>query len=140
MATRANWNLSSLDLGDEGDPVQDIMAIAKPIDLSKSVPELHADLQRLAAREGRLSDSHGLECDRKWQPDTSCYDCPYYEGHDMTSDKLKPILCRLGREQEDKLAEIDARRELDETVVVIEQAIERDELEELADLALPIAV
>lgn len=137
MAVRAVWNLGDLSLEDEGeDPVQDIMALAKPIDLSKSTAQLNEELSRLMKQEARLSDVHGVECERKWGADHSCYDCAFYRGDD--TEGHEGVLCRLGRRQEDKVEEIETRHALDETAVNVETVMLREECEELADFALAI--
>lgn len=136
MAVQAVWNLANL-AEDEGDPVQDIMALAKPIDLSKDVATLNDELTGLLKFEARIHDEHGVECERKWSPQhDGCHLCPYYRGDEQQG--WEGALCRLGRKQDDKLAEIEERKALDETAKHVEAVMLADALDELAEALLPV--
>lgn len=134
MSVRANWNLAGLNDGSDS-PVVDIMALAKPIDLSKDVPALNVELARLMQQEANLFDREAVECDLKWQPGNSCYTCPMFEPE--AEGSAMNALCRLGRRQEDKLGEIARRRELEELETAAVRQLLADECEELAEFESP---
>lgn len=113
------------------------MALAKPIDLTKDVATLNAELTVLLGSEARIHDEHGVECERKWSEDhDGCHLCPYYRGDEANG--WEGVLCRIGRQQDDKLAEIEERKALDETAKQVESIMLADALDELAEALLPV--
>jgi hypothetical protein len=145
-AVKANWHLDALDLSDD-DPMQgDIAHFGKPIDLSKSIPELREDLRYMVRKEARYHNN-GLSCDLKWTaPGPSgpyqrnpCYTCPHYQDEaTITDDNHMHLLCRLGRQQNDALdmlgALVDVQRKLDAELVAAHER-EVAEVEEFLQAA-----
>lgn len=127
---RANWHLGDLELPSEGNVVP-IDAIAKPIDLSGSEAELSAELRALVYKEGDFSKLFGDECEIKWSQDhrimggtrRSCFTCPHF-----TEDDLNPMtnICRIGRQQENVLAQLAAIRDHGDMDDELIEAYERD--------------
>lgn len=150
MTVRANWYTSDLDLSDGSDPMQeiaDIVSRGEVIDLTKTQPELTAELQGLLEQENRLykfaADDNGkrpLTCRLKWDerhrlisPDgaLSCYTCPHHVA-DPTS--ARAVVCRLGREQETAVEHLRGLELADTLDAELCAAMERD-IEESAELA-----
>lgn len=135
---QANWHLRGLDLSDDGDPVQDIMALAKPIDLSQDHARLTERLSRLLAMEGRVYDRTGVECEIKWVEGgdkLSCSTCPHSKAEAPDGGGPVGTICRLGLDQEKVLDQLARHAEIEALEDLAMRALLADECEELAVLA-----
>jgi hypothetical protein len=118
-SVKTNWHLGDLELPDDSDPMAEIAELKSgdPIDLSQSVAQLEADLQRTLRRESRVFNTfNGLECRLKWAKShklqggskNSCFTCPHYRGDARGEENDgRALICRIGREQEGLVIELD---------------------------------
>lgn len=104
--------------------ISELKSNATVIDLSRSEPEIHADLRKSLAAESHY-DRNGLSCDLKWTEDNGqrnpCDTCPHYTERTTDTDALA-VLCRLGRGQNrllDELGAIRATERLDEALMAV---------------------
>jgi hypothetical protein len=135
---RANWHLRGLDLSDDGDPVQHIMDIAKPIDLSEDRAKLSEQLSRLLKMEAVVYDKHGVECDIKWSHNgrrPPCLTCPHSKAEAPDGGGYLGTICRIGRKQIRVLDQLDRHTEVEALEDMAEAAFLADECEELAVLS-----
>lgn len=138
MGVQANWHLRGLDLADDGDPVQDIMQIAKPIDLTQDRARLSDDLQRSLASEARIYDRTGVECEIKWRDGgntLSCSTCLHSKAHTPDGGGTLGTICRLGLRQERTLDQLARHAEIEALEDMAERMFLAEECEELAVLA-----
>lgn len=146
---RANWHLGDLEIPDD----QGTEDMGQPINLSRDVAEIDADLRATMDKEARLAQYAGVTCDLKYETTWSsgarkppCYTCPKFT--DSEWDKLS-VLCALGRRQADlcdeaadahraehvaasAIAVVDTESECADLIA----AIEAEEAEELAEMVL----
>jgi hypothetical protein len=125
-SVKTNWHLGDLELPDDSDPMAEIAELKSgdPIDLSQSVAQLEADLQRTLRRESRVFNTfNGLECRLKWAKShklqggskNSCFTCPHYRGDARGEENDgRALICRIGREQEGLVIELDMLRRGDQ--------------------------
>ena len=154
MGVRADWHVDALDLDQGDDPMQEIAALtagATVIDLTKTEAELESEFAELLTKEGhyaaRSKGDDGvspLECSLKWSDDhkiqnpngsLSCFTCPHYCG---IRESAHSLICALGREQEDVLAQLRGLRladSLDDELAVAYES----EIEACAELAAHLA-
>ena len=116
--SQCNWHLDALSLPDAGDPMAEIEQLksdAKVIDLSGDRATVQDRLGVTIRRESRLAVYAGVECDLKWTVQgprgpgddrNPCYECPLYT--EDSANNAMALLCSLGREQNDLLAQLDA--------------------------------
>lgn len=148
MSVQANWHVGDLDLP-EVDPlrqIQELKSAATMIDLTRSPAEIHADLRRLTAKEGRFDSQCDLRCDIKWEPThklmggdaKSCYTCPHFTD---SRDEGRTALCTLGRRQEDLIGVLTSVRASEALDAAYVAAVERDvnACEELAEAHAALA-
>jgi hypothetical protein len=142
VSVRANWHLRGLDLSDAGDPVHDIMALAKPIDLTADKARLNDELARLLHREQNVSVNTGVECEIKWLDGGNklgCSTCPHSKAAAPDGGGPLGAICRIGLAQERTLAQLAAHTEVEELERMAAQAFLADECAELAELAAAVA-
>lgn len=99
----ANWHLSELDIPEIDDPFTDIAEVGRVIDLTGDVPQLADELRVLCEREIRYAQQ-GIGCGLK-EDGQDCWKCPSYT--EDYGDRLH-LLCRLGRQQQETAARLDA--------------------------------
>lgn len=91
---RTEWHLAEL-ASTEADPfAQAVYSVGLDVDLGSSEEELTRALNRLFAREERLSDG-GLVCEMK-DGGQDCRTCPLAT---LDADEPRSRLCRLGKDQ-----------------------------------------
>lgn len=105
---KANWHLADLDV-DDSDPL-DIRQLAKPINLSGTIPALERELQASLRIEGRKY-AQGVYCELKFEEDWpntfTCRTCPK-----RTEDPDNPMfsVCTMSLRQMDIIEELQAAR------------------------------
>lgn len=105
MTAKANWFVEQhVPLDDEPDPfAMPVEEVGERIDLRDPASVLELRVSELLRREGNLHERE-ITCALKDRRDMSCHACPISKAHDREAPM--GMLCRLGREQENVLAEL----------------------------------
>lgn len=134
---QTNWHLGDLELPDDTDPMAEIAQLksGEAIDLIRDEEAVEAEFQATLRREAGIFNFDGTTCKLKWKAShriaggsgPSCFTCRHYRG-DATGEAndSRAAVCRIGREQEGLVAELEAIRckgQLDTAVI---EAVERD--------------
>lgn len=113
MTVRADWHTIDLEtlVAEEGEldpfsaPVEEL---GEPIDLTDPVARLNVRLAGLLERESALW-SRDIRCPiRQEAKETTCLACPVSEHTDF--DSPLGMLCRVGRESDQVVTELEATR------------------------------
>lgn len=108
--------------------ISELKSSAKVIDVERDEAEIFEEFKVLLTRESRLSSLSNLTCDLKWTADggrrNPCDSCEHYQAR-PTADNALAVLCRLGRQQNALIDEMDAVKaaeKLDEALMAAYEA------------------
>lgn len=123
----------------------DPMQVGVKVDVTGTADEIHAEMAELVNKEGRYATYAGIECGLKWGAGhaimggtvLSCYTCPNYTEY---KEGVLGGVCRVGRQQEDLVAMLEAiqREEADSLDAELARHFS-DEIEFGAELAEALA-